>query len=119
MPPSLLADIFATDISFVCKIDSDRDTRKKLIKRQRECLLEYCSLLCAGSSASHLAQLDAVEIKAFKIIGISQDEDESMGLSLCHKRQISILSVFYRLRSGLAPAALSVLCTAQVSAGYT
>ena len=35
--------------------------------------MEYCSPLVAGSSASHLAQLDAVENKAFNIIGIPRD----------------------------------------------
>ena len=31
-------------------------------------LMEYCSPLWAGAPASHLAQLDAVETKAIKII---------------------------------------------------
>ena len=53
--------------------------------------------------SSHLAQLDAVETKAFKIIGFSHDEAEFMGLSLSHRRQVSGLSVFYHLFSGLAP----------------
>uniref|UniRef100_A0A8C4WTM6 B(0,+)-type amino acid transporter 1 n=1 Tax=Eptatretus burgeri TaxID=7764 RepID=A0A8C4WTM6_EPTBU len=37
-------------------------------------------------------KLDAVETKAFKIIGISRDEADSMGLSLSHRRQVSSLS---------------------------
>ena len=70
--------------------------------------------------ASHLAQLDAVETKAFKIIGISRDEAESMGLTLRHCRQVGCLSVFYLLLSGFAPSAPSVLCPPpQVSAGLT
>ena len=35
--------------------------------------MEHCSPLWAGTPASHLAQLDTVETKAFKIIGISGD----------------------------------------------
>ena len=70
--------------------------------------MEYCSLLLAGSPASHLAKLDAVEI--FKIIGISRDEAESMGLSLRHRRQVGGLSVFPHLLSGVAPSAISMLC---------
>ena len=62
------------------------------------------SPLWAGSPASHLAQLDAVETKAIKIIGISYDEAESMGLSLCHRRQVGSLSVLFHLLSGLAPS---------------
>ena len=79
--------------------------------------MEYCSPLLAGSPASHPAQLDAVETKAFNITGISHAEAESMGLSLSHHREVSGLSVFYLLLSGLAPSALSVLCHPQVSAG--
>ena len=37
-------------------------------------LMEYCSPLWAGSLASHLAQIDAAETKALKIIVISCDE---------------------------------------------
>uniref|UniRef100_UPI00358E30E0 SCO-spondin-like n=1 Tax=Myxine glutinosa TaxID=7769 RepID=UPI00358E30E0 len=50
--------------------------------------MEYCSPLWDGSPALLLAQLDAVESKVFKIIGISRDVAESMGLSLCHCQQI-------------------------------
>ena len=57
-----------------------------------------------------LAQLDAMETKAIKIIGISHAEAESMGLSLSTHRQVGGLSVFYHLLSGLAPSALPVLC---------
>ena len=49
-------------------------------------LMKYCSPLWVGSPASHLAQLDTMETKAFKIIGMSHDEAESMGLSLSHHR---------------------------------
>ena len=66
-------------------------------------LMEYCSPLWGGAPASQLARLDAVETKAFRIIGISRDEAESLGLSLSHQRQVGGLSVFYRLLSGLAP----------------
>jgi len=47
-------------------------------------LMEYCSTLWAGSPASRFAHLDAVETNACKIIEISHDEAESMGLSLHH-----------------------------------
>ena len=39
----------------------------------------------------------------------SNDEAESMGLSLSHRRQFSGISVFYRILSGLAPSVPSVL----------
>ena len=49
--------------------------------------MEFYSPLQAGLPASHLAQLDAAETKAFKIIGISHNEAGSMGLSLhCHRQ---------------------------------
>ena len=47
-------------------------------------LIEYCSPLCAGAPASELSLLHAVETKAFRIIGISHDEAESLGISLSH-----------------------------------
>ena len=64
-------------------------------------LMEYSSFLWAGAPASHLSRLHAVETKAFRIIGISRDEAESLGLSLSQHRQVGGLSVFYRLLSSL------------------
>ena len=72
--------------------------------------MEYCSTLWADPPALHLAQLDTVETKAYEIIGISFDEAESMGLSLCHHTKVGGLSVFYHLLSGFVPSALSVFC---------
>uniref|UniRef100_UPI00358F30C1 protein CREG1-like n=1 Tax=Myxine glutinosa TaxID=7769 RepID=UPI00358F30C1 len=43
--------------------------------------MEYCSPLWAASPVSHLSQLDTMETKDFKIIGISHDEAESMDFS--------------------------------------
>ena len=57
-------------------------------------LMEYCSPLWAGAPASHLSRLHAVETKEFRIIGISRNEAESLGLSLSHRRQVGGLSVF-------------------------
>ena len=41
--------------------------------------MEYCSALLPGCLASHLAKLDAIETKAFKIIEISRGEAGSCG----------------------------------------
>ena len=57
-------------------------------------LMEYCSPLRADAPASHLSQLHAVETKAFRIIGISHGEAESLSLSLSHRSQVGGLSVF-------------------------
>uniref|UniRef100_A0A8C4N128 Uncharacterized protein n=1 Tax=Eptatretus burgeri TaxID=7764 RepID=A0A8C4N128_EPTBU len=62
-------------------------------------LMEYCSPLRAGAPASHLSRLHAVETKAFRIIGISRDEAESLSLSLSHRRQVGGLSNFHSLFS--------------------
>ena len=70
----------------------------------------YHSPLWAGSPASQLAQLDAVETKAFKINGISHAEAKSVSLTFSHREQVGGLSVFKRLHYGLAPSALSVFC---------
>ena len=55
-------------------------------------LMEYCSPIWAGAPASHLSRFHAVETKAFRIVGISRDEAESLGLSLSHHRQVGGLS---------------------------
>ena len=68
--------------------------------------MEYHFPLWGGAHASHLAQLYAVETKAFRIIGNSCDEAESLGLSFSQRRQVGDLSVFYRLLSDLAPPLL-------------
>ena len=52
-------------------------------------------LMTLPSAVTSLAQLDAMETKAFKIIGISLDEAESMGLSLRHRRQVGGLSISF------------------------
>ena len=52
----------------------------------------YCSPLWAGAPASHLSWLNAVETKAFRIIGISCSEAESLGLSLTSGRSVVFLS---------------------------
>ena len=80
-------------------------------------LMEYFSFLSAGAPASHFFRLHSVETKAFRIIGISRNEAESLGLSLNHRRQVGGLSVFYRLLSSLAPPALSPICPHHISAG--
>jgi len=77
--------------------------------------MEYCSPLWAGAPASHLSRLHAVETKAFRIIGFSHDEAESLGLSLSHRRQVGGLSVFSRLL--FAPPALSAICPHHISPG--
>ena len=76
----------------------------------------YCSPLLAGASTSHLSRLHAVETMIFRILGYSHDEAESLGLSLSHHRQVSGLSVFFCLLSGLASTALSAICPHHISA---
>ena len=79
--------------------------------------MEYCSPLWAGAPASHLSWIHAVETKAFRIIGISRDEAESLGLSLSHRKQVGGLSVFYRPFSSLALPVLFVICPHHISTG--
>ena len=61
-------------------------------------LMETCSPLWGGAPTSHLAPLHAVETKAFRIIGISRDEAESLGRCVC-------LSVSPSLFLSLSPEA--------------
>ena len=80
-----------------------------------------CSLtpLWAGHPVSHLAHLHAVKSKAHKMIGISCDEAESLGLLLLHRRQVTDLLVFYRLLSDLTPSAIPPLRPHQGYARHT
>ena len=71
--------------------------------------MEYCSPLWPGSSASHVVHLDAVEIKAIMVNGISHDGAESLGRSLSHRRQVGGLSFLHCLLRGRAPSAIPVL----------
>ena len=71
--------------------------------------MEYCFPLWAATQASLLAQLDAVETKAFKINGISHVEAES-GLITFPISDRLVVSVLYHLLSGIVPSALSVIC---------
>ena len=98
------------------KLKSFLSTTKVILTQKAfiHSFMECCSPLWAGSPASHLAQVDAMETKSSKIIGISHDEAEFMGVSLCHCRRIGGLSVFYCLLSSLVPSALSVLCPRRV-----
>ena len=72
--------------------------------------MEYCSPLWAGGPTSQLSRLHAVETKAFKIIGISCDKAESLGLSLSHQKKVGGLYVLYHLLYGLVP----LLCLSYV-----
>ena len=71
-------------------------------------LIAYCSPLCAGTPASHIGFLDAVERKVFKIIWISHNEAECLSLLLSHCRQVGGLSVLYHFLLVLHP--LPSLC---------
>ena len=83
-------------------------------------LMEYSSPLWAGPPASHFAQLDAVETKAFKINGISHDEAESIGLTLRHRRQVGGLCLLPPPFWSWTLCPLCVLSpTLQVSTGHT
>ena len=65
-------------LGILCCTKSFRDTPELLFTYKAfVCgFTEYCSPLWDGSPALHLAQLDAVETKAFKIIGTSHAEPE-------------------------------------------
>ena len=57
--------------------------------------MKSCSPLWAGYPASHLAMFDAMEAKAFNIMGISLNEAESLGQWLCLRWQVGGLSVLF------------------------
>ena len=100
-------------------VQSPSETHLELLTTCKDFVrsLEYCSPLWAGSPVTHLSQFHAVETKAFRIVGISRDEAETLGLSLSHHRLVVGFSVFYRLLSSLAAPALSVICPHHISTG--
>jgi len=103
-PPKLAADCGYSFIQspFLAHLNSNTPTRLSSSAWWSTALPSRLALL------PHM--LESVETKAFKIIWMYHIETLSMGLSICHRRQVGGLSVFYRLLSGLAPFDLSVLC---------
>lgn len=124
--PSSLAIIFFGQTIFtrwLPKPDADwaslimQDSFKTFIRS----LVEYCSPLWASGPASRFALIDAVESKGFKIIWISHDEPECLGLLHSHHRQIGCLysTASFVVLHPLHSLSLSPpwLCPSQVSAG--
>ena len=75
--------------------------------------MEYSSPLWAGAPASHLSRLHPVETKAFRIIGISHDVSESLGLSLSLTagRSVVCLSFTVSYLASPLPSLLSLIDT--------
>ena len=74
--------------------------------------MEYSYPLLSDTCVSHLAQSDTVEMKVFKIIGIIGSVIKlSLQNYYFHITNRSVVSVFCRLLSGLAPSAFSMFCS--------
>ena len=108
--------------SYISKLASEASHRLGIIRRAKyflgplellttykafvRSLMEYCSPLWAGAPASHLSPLHAVETKAFRIIGISCDEAESLGPSLSLTAGRSVVFLSSTVSSPVSPPVL-------------
>jgi hypothetical protein len=67
--------------------------------------LEYAAPVWQGAAKSHLDKLDSIQNKALKILNITDDIAIDYKIQpLKHRRDVASLCVFYRIKSGMAPA---------------
>ena len=82
-----------------------------IYKSQVRSIMEYASLCWMNASPTNLSQLDNIQKKALKVIGV----DEATALtqlnitSLLHRRQVAAATVLYKMQTRHCPAELSAL----------
>ena len=89
----------------------DAEGRATVYKSQVRSVMEYASLSWMNASPTHLSQLDNIQKKALKIIGV----DEATALSrlnissLLHRRQVAAVTVLFKMQTSHCPVDLSAL----------
>ena len=89
----------------------DAEGRATVYKSQVRSVMEYASLSWMNASPTHLSQLDNIQKKALKIIGV----DEATALSrlnissLLHRRQVAAVTVLFKMQTSHCPEDLSAL----------
>ena len=91
----------------------DAEGRAVIYKSQVRSIMEYDSLCWINASPTNLRQLDNIQKKALKVIGV----DEATALmqlnitSLLHRRQVAAATVLYKMQTRHCPAELTILKT--------
>ena len=86
--------------------------RATVYKSQVRSTMEYSSLAWMGAAPTHLGKLDSVQSRAFKIIGVSE-EDAANNLniqSLQHRRNVASASLMFKMHTSSCPEKLKELC---------
>ena len=85
--------------------------RATVYKSQVRSVMEYASLSWMNASPTNLCQLDNIQKKALKVIGV--DEVTALSqlsiTSLHHRRQVAAATVLYKMQTNHCPADLSAL----------
>ena len=89
----------------------DSEGRATVYKSQVRSVMEYASLSWINASPTILAQLDNIQKKALKVIGV----DEATALSrlnitsLLHRRRVAATTVLYKMHTSHCPVDLAAL----------
>lgn len=90
----------------------DTSQKAMIYKSMVRSVMEYSSCAWMGATPTSLSQLDAVQKRAMRIIGITTDDLNSNSTNiqpLCHRRAVGALSLFHRMYHGNAPDLLCEL----------
>ena len=89
----------------------DIQGRANVYKAQVRSLMEYASLSWMNAAPSHLQQLDNIQKKALKVIGVDEDTAcKQLNIpSLHHRRRVAAATVLYKMHTSKCPADLQAL----------
>ena len=98
------------------KVANKLDTEgiANVYKSQVRSVMEYASLSWVSASPTILSQLDNIQKKALRIIGIDEDTARSQlnMTSLHHRRQVAAATVLYKMHTRHCPQDLAALLPA-------
>lgn len=89
----------------------DKEGRATVYKAQVRSIMEYACLSWMNASQSVLSQLDSIQRKALRIIGVDEaTAREKLAISsLHHRRQVAAATVLYKMHTSHSPADLRAM----------
>ena len=89
----------------------DMKGRATIYKAQVRSIMEYACLSWMSASQTVLSQLDSIQRKALRIIGVNvADAAEKLAIdSLHHRRQVAATTVLYKMHTSHSPADLRAM----------
>ena len=92
----------------------DTEGKANVCKSQVRSVMEYASLSCVSASPTILSQLDNIQKKALRIIGIDEDTARSQlnMTSLLHRRRVAAATEVYKMHTHHCPQDLAALLPA-------